>query len=49
VNTGTNGWTNTAWDYKASVFADNFYFTPFANRLYADYIFNVTMFRAGWR
>lgn len=49
VNTGTNGWTNTAWDFKASVFADNFYFTPFANRLYADYIFNVTMFRAGWR
>ena len=49
VNTGTNGWTNNAWDFKASVFADNFYFTPFANRLYADYIFNVTMFRAGWR
>lgn len=49
VNTGTNGWTNTAWDYKTSIFADNFYFTPFANRLYADYIFNVTMFRAGWR
>ncbi len=49
VNTGTNGWNNTAWDYKTSVFADNFYFTPFANRLYADYIFNVTMFRAGWR
>jgi hypothetical protein len=49
VNTGTNGWTNTVWDYKTSVFADNFYFTPFANRLYADYIFNVTMFRAGWR
>ncbi len=49
VNTGTNGWTNTAWDYKTSVFADNFYFTPFANRLVADYIFNVTMWRAGWR
>jgi phospholipase/lecithinase/hemolysin len=49
VNTGTNGWTNTAWDYKTSVFADNFYFTPFTNRLVADYIFNVTMYRAGWR
>lgn len=49
VNTGTNGWNSVAWDYKTSVFADNFYFTPYANRLYADYIFNVTMFRAGWR
>ena len=49
VKTGTNGWNNVAWDYKTSVFADNFYFTPYANRLYADYIFNVTMFRAGWR
>lgn len=49
VNSGTNGWTNVAWDYKTSVFADNFYFTPYANRLYADYIYNVTMYRAGWR
>lgn len=49
VNSGTNGWTNVAWDYKTSVFADNFYFAPYANRLYADYIFNVTMYRAGWR
>ena len=50
VNSGTSGWISSlAWDYKTSVFADNFYFTPFANRLYADYIFNVTMFRAGWR
>ncbi len=49
VNSGTNGWNNTAWDYKTSVFADNFYFTPFANRLFADYIYNVTFYRAGWR
>ena len=49
VNTGANGWNGGAWNYTNSVFADNFYFTPFANRLYADYIFNVTMFRAGWR
>ena len=49
VNTGTNGWTSATWNYTNSVFADNFYFTPFANRLYADYIFNVTMYRAGWR
>ena len=49
VNTGTNGWNSVAWDYKNSVFADNFYFTPYANRLYADYIYNVTMYRAGWR
>lgn len=49
VNTGNNGWNGGAWNYTNSVFADNFYFTPFANRLYADYIFNVTMFRAGWR
>lgn len=46
---GSNGWNGAAWDYKTSVFADNFYFTPYANRLYADYIFNVTMYRAGWR
>ncbi len=49
VNTGTGGWNSAAWDYKTSVFADNFYFTPFTNRLYADYIYNVTMYRAGWR
>ena len=50
VNAGySNGWNGTLWDYKTSVFADNFYFTPYANRLYADYIFNVTMYRAGWR
>ena len=49
VNTGTNGWNSAAWDHKNSVFADNFYFAPYANRLYADYIFNVTMYRAGWR
>ena len=49
VNTGTNGWTSATWNYTNSVFADNFYFTPFANRLYADYIYNVTMLRAGWR
>lgn len=49
VNSGTNGWNNVAWDYKTSVFADNFYFAPYANRLYADYIYNVTMYRAGWR
>lgn len=49
VNSGTTGWNNTAWDYKTSVFADNFYFTPFANRLFADYIYNVTFYRAGWR
>lgn len=49
VNTGTNGWNNVAWEFKNSVFADGIYFTPYANRLYADYIFNITMFRAGWR
>lgn len=49
VNSGTNGWNSAVWDYKTSVFADNFYFTPYANRLYADYIYNVTMYRAGWR
>ncbi len=49
VNSGNNTWNGAAWDYRTSVFADNFYFTPFANRLYADYIFNITMFRAGWR
>jgi hypothetical protein len=49
VNSGTNGWNAAAWDYKTSVFADNFYFAPYANRLVGDYIYNVTMYRAGWR
>ena len=49
VNTGINGWNGNGWDHRTSVFADNFYFTPYANRLYADYIFSVTMYRAGWR
>jgi hypothetical protein len=49
VNTGTNTWNNVAWDYKNSVFADNFYYTAFANRLMGNYIYNLTMYRAGWR
>lgn len=50
VASGTNnGWSGVAWDYKYSVFADNIYFAPYVNRAFGDYIYNVTMFRAGWR
>jgi len=51
VNTGTKSYTGTSvsWDYSASVFAYDYYTTPFANRLLADYIYNYNFYRAGWR
>ena len=51
VNTGTKSYTGTSvsWDYTASVFAYDYYTTPFANRLLADYIYNYNFYRAGWR
>jgi len=51
VNTGTKSYTGTSvsWDYSASLFAYDYYTTPFANRLLADYIYNYNFYRAGWR
>ena len=51
VNTGTKSYTGSSvsWDYNASVFAYDYYTTPFANRLLADYIYNYNFYRAGWR
>jgi len=51
VNTGTKSYTGTSvsWDYTASVFAYDYYTTPFANRLFGDYIYNYNFYRAGWR
>jgi len=39
----------SAYTYANSVFADSINLTPFANRLLADYIYNSTFYRAGWR
>ncbi len=49
ASTSTNQYTGTSWDYTSSVFAYNYYLTPFAHRLLADYIYNYNFYRAGWR
>ena len=51
VNTGTKSYTGASvpWDYSASLFAYDYYTTPFANRLLGDYIYNYNFYRAGWR
>ena len=49
ATTSTNQYTGTSWDYTTSIFAYNYYLTPFANRLLADYIYNYNFYRAGWR
>lgn len=49
VSTGTNSFTSTAYDWTTSLFANNWFLTPLGNRLLADYIFNTSMLRAGWR
>jgi hypothetical protein len=49
ATTSTNQYTSTSWDYTSSVFAYNYYLTPFAHRLLADYIYNYNFYRAGWR
>jgi len=51
VNTGTKSYTGTSvsWDYTSSLFAYDYYTTPFANRLIGDYIYNNNFYRAGWR
>ena len=49
VTTSTNQYTSTSWDYSTSVFAYDYFTTPFANRLMGDYIYNYNFYRAGWR
>ncbi|MEY4340621.1 MAG: hypothetical protein RL541_125 [Pseudomonadota bacterium] len=49
VTTGTNQYTSTTWNYTNSIFAYDYYTTPFANRLMGDYIYNYNFYRAGWR
>jgi hypothetical protein len=49
ATTSTNQYTSTAWTYATSIFAYDYYTTPFANRLMGDYIYNYNFYRAGWR
>ena len=51
VNTGSKSapYTVATWDYTNSLFAYDYYTTPFANRLLGDYIYNYNLYRAGWR
>ena len=49
ATTSTNQYTSSAWTYATSIFAYDYYTTPFANRLMADYIYNYNFYRAGWR
>jgi hypothetical protein len=49
VTTGTNAYTSANWDFSNSIFAYDYYLTPFANRLLASYIYNTNMYGAGWR
>lgn len=48
IKTNANN-SNLPWDYATAVFADNYNLTPAANRMIADYIYNVTEYRAAWR
>ena len=48
IQTNANN-SNLPWDYATAVFADNYNLTPAANRMIADYIYNVTEYRAAWR
>ena len=49
ATTSTNQYTSTAWTYETSVFAYDFYTTPYANQLMGSYIYNYNFYRAGWR
>jgi outer membrane lipase/esterase len=51
VNTGSKSapYTASTWNYTNSIFAYDYYTTPFANRLMGDYIYNNNFYRAGWR
>ena len=49
ATTSTNQYTSSAWTYATSIFAFDYYTTPFANRLMGDYIYSYNFYRAGWR
>ena len=49
ATTSTNQYTSTAWTYATSVFAYDYYTTPYANQLMGNYIYNINFIRAGWR
>jgi len=49
ATTSTNQYTSTAWTYATSVFAYDYYTTPYANQLMGSYIYNYNFYRAGWR
>ena len=49
ATTSTNQYTSTAWTYATSVFAYDYYTTPYVNQLMGSYIYNYNFYRAGWR
>ena len=49
ATTSTNQYTGTAWTYATSVFASEYYTTPYVNQLMGSYIYNYNFYRAGWR
>jgi len=49
ATTSTNQYTSTAWTYATSVFASEYYTTPYVNQLMGSYIYNYNFYRAGWR
>jgi hypothetical protein len=49
ATTSTNQYTSTSWTYATSVFAYDYYTTPYVNQLMGSYIYNYNFYRAGWR
>jgi len=49
ATTSTNQYTSTSWTYATSVFAYDYFTTPYVNQLMGDYIYNYNFYRAGWR
>ena len=49
ADTSTNQYTSTSWTYATSVFAYDYFTTPYVNQLMGDYIYNYNFYRAGWR
>jgi len=49
ATTSTNQYTGSAWTYATSVFAYDYYTTPYVNQLMGSYIYNYNFYRAGWR
>ena len=49
ATTSTNQYTSSAWTYATSVFAYDYFTTPYVNQLMGSYIYNYNFYRAGWR